>query len=538
MTRLRNRVLSLIAALALMLSLAPAALAGNNYEQLANEVADQLCNAVPDPTIGSTGGEWLVLGLSRSGYEAPAGYYDLYYKNLKQFAEDNDGKLSSRKYTEYARVVIALSAIGRDPSDVGGYDFLYYLADFNSVTSQGINGAATALIALDSGNWTLQESTDFKNTATREKYISYLLDDELPAGGFSLTGSGSPDADVTALVLQALAPYTDKSEVSAVIDRALLALSRIQNDDAGFGTLGLDETAESVSQVIIAMCALGIPQTDTRFEKNGATPLDALMRYSLGDGKFEHITDGGYDAMATEQALMALAAYNRFKSDESRLYDMSDVDFVDTEYDVSSQSRNPDVQAVAITDPDITFSDIANHKNRIAILALAQRGIITGMSGSLFAPDDTMTRAQFTAIVVRGLGLEPKSSSIFDDVSSDKWYAAYVDTAFSYELATGRTETAFDPEGLITRQEACVLVARAAVLCGFDNTMSDTEIRNMLAQFGDYRSADTWAQPAIAFCYKEGILSQSALNIEPRRYILRCEVAQMIYNMLSAAELI
>ena len=538
MFRLMKRSLSILVAVTIMLNLTPVAIANDNYKQIADVVGDTLCESVSNPTIGSTGGEWLIVGLARSGYNIPVGYYDLYYRNLTAFIKNNSGKLSSRKYTEYSRVVIALSAIGRDPSNVGGADFLRYLADFDNVVGQGINGVATALIALDSGNWELPEKTDFSNTATREKYINFILGKELPAGGFSLIGSGAPDADVTALVLQALAPYKTDTEVSPVISRALSALSRIQNSQAGFGTLGIDETAESEAQVIIALCVLKIPVTDTRFVKNGSSPLDALMLHYIGSGKFEHISNGGYDPMATEQALMALDAYNRFYSDDNTFYDMTDVESVDTQHTVSFQSRNPDVKILPITYPDASFYDISDHQNRIAILELARRGVINGMDDNSFAPDNTMTRAQFTAIVVRALGLEPKFSGIFDDVSSAKWYSPYVDTAYTYKLVNGKTESVFDPDGLITRQEASALIARAAVLCGFDTSMSDTEVRNMLAQFTDYRSADAWAQPSIAFCYKENILSQTDLNIEPRRYILRCEIAQMIYNMLSAAELI
>lgn len=82
------------------------------------------------------------------------------------------------------------------------------------------------------------------------------------------------------------------------------------------------------------------------------------------------------------------------------------------------------------------------------------------------------------------------------------------------------------------------MVARAAKLCGLDTTMTTAATRDMLAQFGDYRSVASWAKESMAFCYFANILDQSALNIEPTRAILRCEIAQMLYNMLTAAELI
>ena len=89
----------------------------------------------------------------------------------------------------------------------------------------------------------------------------------------------------------------------------------------------------------------------------------------------------------------------------------------------------------------------------------------------------------------------------------------------------------FNPDGTITRQEAAAMVARAAKLCGLDTTMDAAATKDMLAQFGDYRSVASWAKKPMAFCYSANILDQSDLNIEPTKAILRCEIAQMLYNL-------
>ncbi len=81
------------------------------------------------------------------------------------------------------------------------------------------------------------------------------------------------------------------------------------------------------------------------------------------------------------------------------------------------------------------------------------------------------------------------------------------------------------------------MVARAAKLCGMATDMSASAVRDVLAQFGDYVTVESWAQSSLAFCYQEGILDQSALNIEPSKDILRCEIAQMLFNMLTKANL-
>ena len=82
------------------------------------------------------------------------------------------------------------------------------------------------------------------------------------------------------------------------------------------------------------------------------------------------------------------------------------------------------------------------------------------------------------------------------------------------------------------------MVARAAKLCGMDTALENYEIVNALAQFGDYVTVDDWAKESMAFCYGEDILDQSDMEIEPKRAILRCEIAQMLYNMLGSAKLL
>ena len=149
-----------------------------------------------------------------------------------------------------------------------------------------------------------------------------------------------------------------------------------------------------------------------------------------------------------------------------------------------------------------------------------------------------MTRAQFAAIVVRGLGLPQQAVTVFGDVKATDWHAPYVGTAYTYGIVNGRSADTFDPAGTITRQEAALMVARAAKLCGMDTELANYEIVNMLAQFGDYVTVDDWAKESMAFCYGEDILDQSDMEIEPKRAILRCEIAQMLYNMLGSAKLL
>ena len=270
------------------------------------------------PTVNSTGGEWMVIGLARSGRTVPAGYYDNVVEYVKAKADANE-RLHPAKVTDNARVILALTSIGKDVTNVGGHNLLKGLDNMAYVQTQGINGPIFTLIALDSHNYPTM------GDVTREKLIQVILDAQLPDGGWDLSADKA-DPDMTAMAIQALAPYYKTNEsVKAAVDKALEALSALQRNDGGFGSWGT-VNSESCDQVIVALTALGIdPTTDSRFIKNGLTVLDALASFYVNGGGFRHTAGGDLDGMATEQGYYALAAYYRFVNAQTRLYDMTDV---------------------------------------------------------------------------------------------------------------------------------------------------------------------------------------------------------------------
>ena len=270
------------------------------------------------PTVNSTGGEWMVIGLARSGRPVPAGYYDNVVEYVKAKADANE-RLHPAKVTDNARVILALTAIGKDVTNVGGHNLLKGLDNMAYVQTQGINGPIFTLIALDSHNYPTM------GDVTREKLIQVILDAQLTDGGWNLSGENA-DPDMTAMAIQALAPYYKTNEtVKAAVDKALEALSALQRNDGGFASWGTINS-ESCAQVIVALTALGIdPTADSRFVKNGNTVLDALAGFYVTGGGFQHTAGGERNGMATEQGYYALAAYYRFVNAQTRLYDMSDV---------------------------------------------------------------------------------------------------------------------------------------------------------------------------------------------------------------------
>ncbi len=539
----KKRIICLLLAVVMTLSLSVPALAAYDLNDIVTKSAKYMLNTVKEPQVSSIGGEWAVMGLARSGYDVPQSYWDDYYAAVEKHVEKCKGVLHKKKYTEYSRVVVALTAIGADPTNVSGYDLLKHLGDFDKTIWQGINGPIWALIALDSGDYDMPVNADAKTQATRQMYIDEILSRQLDDGGWNLSdkgGSGSSDPDITGMALQALAKYREQSKVKTAVDKALDCLSEMQDEEGGYSSYDV-ENSESVVQVIVALCELGIDLEDSRFVKNGNTLLDNLLSFRKADGSFIHTASGsGSDQMSTEQGFYGIVAAMRAAEGKNSLYRMSDttIKVSANTASIGLPNKHADVKKTEITSQGKTFDDIKKHANRNAIEALITRGIINGMTDTTYQPDTTMTRAQFATIVVKALGLTPKTVSVFKDVAAKEWYAAYVGTAYTYGIVNGKTDTTFDPNGTITRQEAAAMVARAAKLCGMDTTLENYEILNVLAQFGDYADVSEWARESTAFCYGENILDQSDLDIQPKRAILRGEIAQMLYNMLGSAKLL
>ena len=551
MKKLLQKGAALILTAAMMLSLhvtAFAAVTQGDLQKAVDESAAYMLNAVKDPQVGSIGGEWAVLGLARSGYNVPQSYYDKYLRTVESYVKACGGNLHDKKYTEYSRVIVTLSSIGADPSNVAGYNLLTPLGDFDKTIWQGINGPIWALIALDSGGYEMPDNPKAAKQATRQMYIDEILSRQLDDGGWNLTdkgGAGTADVDLTGMALQALAKYQDQSAVKAATDKALVCLSGMQDGKGGFSSWGTTNS-ESCVQVIVALCELGIDLNDSRFVKNGYTLLDNLMTFRQTDGSFLHTANGsGSNQMASEQGFYGMIAALRSMKGEQSLYRMGDSDMSTTAGPVKEtiglEGKNPAVQKMPITAPGTTFDDISGvnaHKNQSAIEAMASRGIISGKGGGVFAPNDSMTRAEFAAIVVRALGLTPETVTQFTDVPAGQWYAPYVGTAYKFGIITGTTSTTFNPGGTIKREDAAVMAARAAKLCGMDTEMDAAAVRNMLAQFVDYTRTSEYSRTSLAFCYQADILSQADLDIRSSEPVKRCEVAQMLFNLLGAASLL
>lgn len=303
-----------------------------NFDKVYADTKKYIQNNVPAPVVASDRGEWAVLGLARAGVALSDEYIQAYYGKVVAYVKANigsDGVLVDPEshnptVTDNERIILALTAIGKDPANVGDKNLLAALQNRNimqvtNTSDTDINGLVFGLLALNSGNY------------TQDSYwlVQAILTQQNEDGSWSSSADTKPvgDVDMTAMALQALAPYYnegDDTTVNAAVDKALQWLS------AKYKGTGYT-SAESCAQVVVALSALQLnANSDSSFVKtvDGAptSVLGDLLRYYLGESQgFKHAASGKTaDQKATEQALYAMAAYERYCRRTNALYDMTD----------------------------------------------------------------------------------------------------------------------------------------------------------------------------------------------------------------------
>lgn len=508
MNSLKKTMISFVLMLALVLSLPVYSANAQVSTSTAYETsATYMLQQAPNPTFGN---EWFIIALARGGYDVPQTYFETYYQNVVKHVQQVKGNLHNRKYTEYSRVILALSAIGKDAANVGGYNLIEKLADFDQVKWQGLNGPIFALIALDTAAYELPQAS----TTSQEKLISTILSSQLTTGGFSLAGSVA-DPDMTAMALQALAPYKERADVQAVIDKSVAVLADLQGKDGGYSNSG-HMNAESVAQVLTALVSLSIdPMKDARF--NGIVS-NLLSYYSAKDGGFKHVkSEAKANAMATEQVAYALAAYHRMQQGKPALYDMRDVKQAGT---VTQQ-----------TESKVTFSDTKIHGNLAEIEQAAQRGLLKGYPDGTFKPNNQLTRVQAISIIARALQLEAKDSAPFTDISTYN-IATQQEIAAVYEAGIlVNSKGPLKPHEKITREQLAIMLWKA-----YAYETKESYNATKLAPLQDIQFLTSDAKCAITFLYDFDIASGSNGFFKPSQSTTRAQAAKMFVNFLKAVE--
>lgn len=315
----------------------------------------------------STGTNWMAMAIGRWGHIEGADYKlyedstegaNAYLEALEKYVEEayaSNGTLSTNKATEFHKAILAIAALGGDPTSFGQYNGqpINLVADgtYNNPNPgrQGINAWVYGLLAMDVKSYEVPDDAAFN----RDTFIKNILMNQLAStknpgqngetnyGGWTFWGSNA-DADLTGMAIQALAPYYNDDtiysytnsktgeEITAtvkdMVDMAINELGQMQMDDGGYSSWGT-ANVESTAQVVTALTALKInPMTDERFVKNGNTLLDGIMLFATDNGGFAHTisaSGNNFNSMANDQIVYSLVSYYRYLTGMNTLFNMS-----------------------------------------------------------------------------------------------------------------------------------------------------------------------------------------------------------------------
>lgn len=178
------------------------------------------------------------------------------------------------------------------------------------------------------------------------------------------------------------------------------------------------------------------------------------------------------------------------------------------------------------------FPDTQSNWAQQAIQTLSSQGIITGYPDGSFRPQGLVTRAEFSSMLVKALGLTPMASGAqtFSDVPKTNWAYPAIETVRSSGLVSGYPNGSFMPSKSISRAEAMATLANASRM----PMPNDASINQILSGYRDASTIPTWARPAVAAVIQNGIYANdpSAGNaINPLQPATRAEVAAMTENL-------
>lgn len=416
--------------------------------------------------------DWPALGLygfgedvSSSKWTTEDGKNGAYWRETEV---QNNQRLSTVKNTDFQRTIIGVCAAGKNPRDFGGKNLVEivkntmlpngHFADSVEDRKTGepigndlINAHCFGVIALHCAG---------EPIPNRDKCIEWLVNNQHKDGGFTwdVKYFDDPedydlvesDVDMTAAGLMALA-ILGLDENHPAVEKALQFLKDNQLEDGGFHSWGT-ENPESCSWSIKAITLLGQDPMGEEWTKPcGGNPVSSIMKFQLENGGFAHVLNDDdmlpiYDnGMSTEQSLYGLAcAYNN-----KCVYDM-----LYEEYRPQAEKN--------------LFSDYKQDQFGFKeTMDLVYEYIINGYSDGTFKPNNSITRAEFAKLLVRGLKLESElenydTSNTFEDIPNYYWAKKYIGVCSSKGFVNGTSENTYSPNDNITGEQLMVMLVRAA----------------------------------------------------------------------------
>ncbi|QJD84670.1 Ig-like domain-containing protein [Cohnella herbarum] len=196
--------------------------------------------------------------------------------------------------------------------------------------------------------------------------------------------------------------------------------------------------------------------------------------------------------------------------------------------------------AYAVVWHPIEFSDAEKHWAKNAVNDMGSRMVVYGTGNRIFSPNLEITRAEFAAILVRGLGLKLESGvTPYSDVKSEIWYSSAISTAYSHRLISGLEDGTFRPNDKITREQAMVILSKAMAITDLKDKLIEQSADATLHPFEDASGVSSWARSSVADIVQAGIvIGREGDLLVPKGYMTRAEVATMVQRLLQKSNLI
>jgi len=301
----------------------------------------------------SYGVEWYIIAMLRAEKTIDVDILTAYYDSVKKEVQNWD---TAVKPTDMERTALALTVMGKDITDVDGANLAEFIYNSDRL-AEGSNELAYALITIDA------TGIEIPNTAVwnREEIIAELLKFQTADGGFGLSNNESTDVDITAICMQALAPYRDNKEVKEAIDKALMYLKDTISEEKNYS-----DNVNSTAQVLLALSMLDIDVTisENGFGNESDNLITALETYRNPNGS-GYLYEDKVNPMATVQVMQAYDAYRKAHKEDISYWDFSTVgeNYDDKTTDEDTDSDEKDVAPATIYVTIASEGSIVNDKN-------------------------------------------------------------------------------------------------------------------------------------------------------------------------------
>ena len=259
------------------------------------------CNATSD---------WYIMSKLRTGQIISDADKEAYYQSVTTTVATWNTTTAA---TDIARVALTLSAMGKDITDVNGVNLAELLYN-NEKLSDYSNSLSWGLLALDATSQKIPADAKWSRDAIIESLLTYQ--DET-SGGFGWANSSWTDVDMTAMILQALAAYTEQEKVQSAVEKGLAFIKNAMDENYGY------TSSETAAQVIMALACLKLDPIKAGFATETTGVITALdSTYRVASGGYAHMKGGAVNAMASYQTMEAFEAYRRYKAGEEGYWNM------------------------------------------------------------------------------------------------------------------------------------------------------------------------------------------------------------------------